>query len=175
VSETELLAEARVAMESNYAGERRWAGEVVRLLTIRRSPVGKQIRSATILHPYYAKIPMIKALRECTGLGLSEAKGIVEHTNPLTLKTNSWVDSNRLREIVRYLVEQGCIVSSTEEYPILPNRSQGSLEALKHLLEMIELSKQLLHERDKGCTEETCRCDLGAILEEARQALKEEA
>lgn len=109
-----LLVEARKALNSDYAEVRRWAGVVVDLLTTEQS----EIRTVLVsyLPTQTPRIALIRAVREIMGLGLLEAKGIVERSSQLALHTSSTVNSRRLREIAEELKNYGCTVQLREEY-----------------------------------------------------------
>lgn len=110
-----LLVEARKALNSDYVEVRRWAGVVVDLLTTEQSEIRTVLVSygPRLLPP---RIALIRAVREILGLGLLEAKGIVERSSQLSLHTSSTVNSRRLREIAEELKNYGCTVQLREEY-----------------------------------------------------------
>lgn len=109
----EVLTEARKALNSDYAEVRRWAGVVVDLLTSEQSEIREVLVS--YLPTPTPRIALIRAVREIMGLGLLEAKGIVERSSRLSLHTSSTVTSRRLREIAEELKNCGCTVQLREE------------------------------------------------------------
>jgi large subunit ribosomal protein L7/L12 len=118
------------------------AAEIARLLEQKRGIgvagyVGDQIRVAVILQDHgRKKINMINEVREITGLGLREAKDLVEHTPAMIVENISGEEADRI-------IERLCSAGGQATYEVVHQelRSDEFTED-----EWIEIKRQALEQ-----------------------------